>query len=173
MILVHDFDQMNWILGEPRSVLSSAVRGEGASASHVIIAIEYDEGRGFVEGSISMPKSYPFSTRMRVFCESGSAECGYDVEPSYENESGDVERDATQFTPREHPVLRIYRNHPMPPELIRLPKIDPWRPELAHFVSCLEKSRDIEHGTPYQARDALDVALAANQSLETGQRAPV
>lgn len=173
LILVHDFDQMNWILGTPRSVLSAALIGEGVSASHVIIAIEYDEGKGAVEGSISMPRSYAFSTRMRVFCEQGFAECGYDIEPSNGSESGDVERDVSLFTPRENPALRIYRNHPKPPELIELPKNDPWRPELAHFVSCLEEHREIEHGTPYQARDALDVALAANESLETGKRVSV
>ena len=50
---------------------------------------------------------------------------------------------------------------------------DPWGPEIAYFVSCLEQGRPPEQGTGAQARDALRVSLAANRSLASGRREPV
>ena len=45
---------------------------------------------------------------------------------------------------------------------------DPWAPEIEYFVACLEQNRSPERGTGEQARQALAVSLAANESLRDG-----
>ena len=55
----------------------------------------------------------------------------------------------------------------------RVEPADPWGPEIAYFVSCLEQKRPPEEGTGAQARDALRVSLAANRSLASGRPEPV
>ena len=50
---------------------------------------------------------------------------------------------------------------------------DPWGPEIAYFVSCLEHHRPPEQGTGAQAREALLVSLAANRSIASGRPEPV
>ena len=46
---------------------------------------------------------------------------------------------------------------------------DPWGPEIAYFVECVEQGRAPEQGTGAQARAALAVSLAAARSLESGR----
>lgn len=172
-VLVHDFDQMNWFFGKPRSASAQPLRGAGASASHVIASIRYAQGTGLVEGSVSMPRSHPFSVKTQVICEHGSAEYGFDVHASSQDNDRRSKRDESRFTPLDDLVITVYRDDSTPPEIVTLPKIDPWRPELDHFLTCLEHRHGPRHGTPKQARDALDVALAVNRSLDTGQEVPI
>jgi predicted dehydrogenase len=68
--------------------------------------------------------------------------------------------------------LRLYRPD-AEPETILLDAVDPWGPEIAHFVKCVEEQRMPEEGTGEQARDALLVSLAANRSLQSGRPEPV
>ena len=69
--MIHDFDQLNWLLG---------ARGASTRASRrratCVAVVEYDGASGVVEGSMAMPRSYPFSSNIRVLCESGVAEYG-------------------------------------------------------------------------------------------------
>ena len=46
---------------------------------------------------------------------------------------------------------------------------DPWGPEIAYFVECVEQGRAPEQGTGPQARAALAVSLAAARSLDSGR----
>ena len=50
---------------------------------------------------------------------------------------------------------------------------DPWAPEIEYFVACLEQNRSPERGTGEQARQALAVSLAANESLRDGHAVQV
>jgi hypothetical protein len=45
---------------------------------------------------------------------------------------------------------------------------DPWLSEVSAFVECVEENRQAVLGTAAQARPALSVALAINESLEGG-----
>jgi predicted dehydrogenase len=56
---------------------------------------------------------------------------------------------------------------------VAVESVDPWGPEIAYFVECVEQARKPEHGTGEQAKKALLVALAANRSVETGRPEPV
>lgn len=167
LVMVHDFDLMNWLLGTPRTVSSFVLQGEGAAASHVVSAVTYDSGRGVVEASVSLPRTHPFSTSISVQCERGSVHFGFDVEPA----PADAPRDAGRFTPVAPPVLRVCPDDGSPGTSTEITSHDPWRPEMAYFLDRAANDLPVEHGTPEQALAALELALAATESFTTG--APV
>jgi predicted dehydrogenase len=154
-LLVHDFDQMNWLLGTPRSVFAhEPVPG------HVHALVEYDGASAIAEGSMAMPRSYPFSSNIRAQGENGAAEYAFSAAPA--EGGGNI---GESQGPRG---LRLY---PAEGEPVTVPveSADPWGPEISYFVECIELGRQPEQGTGEQARDALRVSLAANRSLESGR----
>ncbi len=154
-LLVHDFDQMNWLLGKPRAVFARA-----PVAGHVHALVEYDGAEGIAEGSMAMPKRYPFSSDVRVLCEGGVAQYSFSAAPA--EDGGNV---GAQLSARG---LRLYPTG-AEPRTVEVESADPWGPELEAFVSCVEQGRQPEQGTGEQAREALLVALAANRSLVSGR----
>ena len=160
-LLVHDFDQMNRLLGK-----ASTVYAREPTPGHIVATVAYDGAEGVAEGSMRMPGSYPFSSNIRVLCESGVAEYAFRATPAAEGEGNIGGVDPAVGG------LRLYRPD-AEPETILLEAVDPWGPEIAHFVECVEQERMPEEGTGEQAREALLVSLAANRSLESGRPEPV
>jgi predicted dehydrogenase len=156
---IHDFDQLNWLLGEPRRVFARASR-----PGHLFASVEYDGAVGVAEASMLMPKSYPFSSNIRVLCEGGVAEYGFSAAPA--EDGGNI---GASDAPRG---LRLYPAGGEPTS-VAVESADPWGPEIAYFVECVEQGRKPEHGTGEQAKKALLVSLAANRSVETGRPEPV
>lgn len=161
-LMVHDFDQANWLLGEPRRVYArAAASADPAYADHVVAIVEYDRAHAVVEGSMALPKSFPFSSVIRVNGGAGAAEYAFRAAPAEEGGNiGAVDESA-----------RGLRIHPREgePERVLLDPVDPWGPELEEWVSCLEQGRRPENGTGEQALLALRVSLAARRSLESGR----
>jgi predicted dehydrogenase len=155
-LMIHDFDQLNWLLGAPGTVFARSAAG---AVGDVVACVEYDGGVGVVEGSMVMPPSYPFSAGIRVLCERGAIEHGFRAAPAEDggNIGGDIES-----------VVRLHPDEG-PPQTLEVEGGDPWAAEVAEFVACLEEGRPVERGTGEQARAALRVALAVNRSLESGQ----
>ena len=155
-MLVHDFDQMNWLLGTPRSVYArEPVPG------HVQAVVEYaDSTTGFAEGSMAMPESYPFSSNIRVLAEGGLAEYAFGASPA--EDGGNI---GASDTARG---LRLYPTGGEP-ETVPVDSADPWGPEIAYFVECIEQGRNPDQGTGEQALQALLVSLAANRSILSGR----
>jgi predicted dehydrogenase len=153
-MLVHDFDQMNWLLGHPRRVFASEPR-----PGHVHSLVEYDGAEGIAEGSVAMPRSYPFSSNIRVLCEGGAAEYAFSAAP--------IEGEGNIGASESARGLQVFPNEG-PAATVPVESADPWGPELAYFVECVEQGRQPQHGTGEQARNALLVSLAANRSLRSG-----
>jgi predicted dehydrogenase len=161
-LMVHDFDQMNWLLGTPRTVYARAIRFTDPSyPDHVHAIVEYEGAEAAVEGGMCMPKSFPFSSCIRVVCERGAAEYAFRAAPA----EGGGNIGAVDPSARG---LRVYPAGG-DPEVVLLDPVDPWGPEIEHFVSCLEHGREPDNGTGDQALLALRVSLAANRSLESGR----
>ena len=158
-LMIHDFDQLNRLLGAPRSVFASE-----PEPGHVHALVEYDDAAGIAEGSMRMPRSYPFSSNIRVLAERGVAEYAFSATP-VEGE-GNIGASSSARGLRVYPAGGEMRTE-------RVEPTDPWGPEIAYFVSCLEQKRPPEEGTGAQARDALLVSLAANRSLASGRPEPV
>jgi predicted dehydrogenase len=154
-LMIHDFDQMNWLLGEPRSVYATE-----PTPGHVHALVEYEGASGIAEGSMSMPRSYAFSSSIRVLCEDGVAEYTFSAAP-VEGEGNIGASDSARG-------LRLY---PAGGDatVAEVESADPWGPEIEYFVSCIEQGRAPESGTGLQARLALQVSLAASRSLESGR----
>jgi len=158
-LAIHDFDQLNWLLGTPRMVFARE-----PTPGHVLAVVEYDGASGLVEGSMTMPRSYPFSSNIRVLCEGGVAEYGFSAAPA--EDGGNI---GASDAPRG---LRLYPAGGEPTS-VAVESADPWGPEIAYFVECVDQGREPEHGTGEQAKKALLVALAADRSVETGGPEPV
>jgi UDP-N-acetylglucosamine 3-dehydrogenase len=154
-LLIHDFDQMNWLLGTPRRVFARA-----PVPGHVLAVVDYDGAQGVAEGSMAMPRSYPFSSNVRVLCEGGVAEYAFSAAPA--EDGGNI---GTSAAPRG---LRLYPAE-RDPVTVPVESADPWGPEIAYFVECVERGRPPEQGTGEQARAALALSLAAARSLESGR----
>jgi predicted dehydrogenase len=153
-LMIHDFDQLNALLGTARRVYARAPEPD-----HVLALVEYDGAHGIVEGSMAMPRSYPFSSNIRVMCDDGVAEYPFSAAPA--EEGGNIgASDAARG-------LRLYPRDGEA-ETVAVASADPWGPEIAYFVECIERGRSPEEGTGEQARQALAVSLAARRSLESG-----
>ena len=158
-LLIHDFDQMNRLLGTPRRV-----DAHEPEPGHVHALVEYDGASGLAEGSMRMPRSYPFSSALRVLCEQGAAEYTFTAAP-VEGE-GNIGASSSPRGLRVYPTNGAMRIEPVE-------SADPWGPEIAYFVSCLEQGRQPVDGTGEQAQQALLVSLAANRSIASGRPEPV
>ena len=158
-LMIHDLDQMNWLLGAPRTVFATE-----PTPGHVHAVLEYDGAAGAAEASMCMPRSYPFSSLIRVLCEGGVAEYAFSATP--------VEGEGNIGASSSARGLRLY---PLDgePRTIAIESADPWAPELEEFVSCIEQGRQPEQGTGEQAALALRAALAASRSLASGRPEPV
>ena len=154
-LMIHDLDQMNWLLGTPRSVYASE-----PTADHLHAVVEYDGASGVAEASMSMPRSYPFSSSIRVLCENAVAEYGFSATP-VEGE-GNIGASASARGLRVFPIGGE-------PRTVAVESVDPWGPEIEEFVSCVEQGRQPEQGTGEQASLALRASLAAARSLESGR----
>ncbi|HZR92968.1 MAG TPA: Gfo/Idh/MocA family oxidoreductase [Gaiellaceae bacterium] len=154
-LLVHDFDQMNWLLGAP-----VAVHATEPAPGHVQALVEYEGASGLAEGSMRIPSSYPFSSLIRVLGEDGVAEYAFSAAP--------VEGEGNIGASSSARGLRLHRAGE---EAVTVPveSADPWGPEIAAFVDCLERGRPPDQGTPEQATLALRVSLAAVRSLASGR----
>jgi predicted dehydrogenase len=153
-LMIHDFDQMNRLLGRARSVYASE-----PEPGHVYAVVEYAGASGAAEGSMHMPRSYPFSSNIRVLCERGAAEYGFSAAP--------VEGEGNIGASSSARGLCVYPTDGEP-HTVEVESADPWGPELEYFVACLEQGRRPAEGTGEQAREALLVSLAASRSRESG-----
>jgi predicted dehydrogenase len=161
-LMVHDFDQANWLLGEPRTVYAHGVTSAGAGfPDHVVAVVDYDGAQAVVEGSMCMPGIFPFSSLIRVNAEAGAAEYAFRAAPA----EGGGNIGAVDPSARG---LRLFPRGGEP-DVILMDAVDPWGPEIEEFVSCVEGGRQPENGTGEQALLALRVSLAANRSLTSGK----
>lgn len=154
-LMIHDLDQMNWLLGPPRTVYATE-----PTPGHLHAVVEYDGASGLAEGSMSMPRSYPFSSSIRVLCENGVAEYGFSAAP--------IEGEGNIGASSSARGLRIFPVEGEP-STVPVESADPWGPEIEEFVSCVEEGRQPQQGTGEQARLALRTSLAAARSLVSGQ----
>lgn len=146
---IHDIDVANWILGRPTSVLASGVIGKSGVAEHVLLAINYQGGTAYVEGSGMMPQGFPFTTALRVQCERGVIDL------------------QAQFLQGPIPKEQFHVYAEDGRTSIRVGGRDPYEEECAAFVRCIEKRAEPITQSAVQERDALRVAAAAQQSLRS------
>lgn len=154
---IHDDDALNWILGQPRAVYSRGQRSELGAWDHAVTTITYDGAVGVAEGSTRLPEGYPFSMGLRVVCERGAVEYVFRAAGT-----------SVEMGRQEGTRLVVYEPD-REPEPVATPVRDAYEAEVAYFVECVRRDEPALAAPPEAARLALEVALAARQSLETGQ----
>lgn len=155
-LLIHDLDQMNALLGRPVRVLAAS-----PTPGHVSALVEYEDGaRGTAEASMAMPAVYPFSSSIRVLCEGGVLE--YSFSASSAEGGGNI--GATQAATG----LCVYPADGQP-DTVSTESGDPWIPEIAYFIECVESGKAPTQATGKQAQMALLTSLAVRRSLASGE----
>jgi len=160
--MVHDFDMLNWIFGQPQTVTARGIlnpRSNGLDQSQVLIG--YDEASGITDGGMVMPDSYPFSSRFEILCEHGAVE--------YHFQAGGRSLEVSGGTNS----LMVYRNagrNVGDPEELVVDQTDAYENEIAYFIACVRSGVTPARGTPADSYAALEVALAAKRSVESGEQ---
>lgn len=144
-----DFDYLNWLLGVPTAVLGTGVTGATGVVEHAFVSLEFDHVRGLAEVSAIMPRSFPFTTSVRVVCEGGAIESTFRLADGPENTLTRYPEDGQA-------------------EVLDIPRHDPYEQECRYFVQCVRGEADPSLLSPEAACDALSVALAARDSLARG-----
>jgi predicted dehydrogenase len=153
---IHDLDMMNWLFGRPRRVKAIGAKGDTGGWDHVITQVEFDAVVASVEASNLMPLDFPFTAGLRVVCDQGVIE--------YQFRAGGASFETGQ------PVHYCYIHETKRPnQPVEFEAGDAFEREIAYFVSCVERGTPPETVTPDDARLAVQTALAARASLESGE----
>jgi UDP-N-acetylglucosamine 3-dehydrogenase len=153
---IHDLDMVNWLFGQPRRVRAIGAKGETGGWDHVITQVEFDTLNASVEASNLMPLDFPFTAGLRVVCDQGVIE--------YQFRAGGASFESGQ--PVHYCTIHEAKQ---PNQPVEFESGDAFEREIAYFVSCVERRTPPEIVTPEDARLAVQTALAARQSLETGE----
>lgn len=154
---VHDLDALNWLFGRPRSVYARGQKGPQGGWDHVLATVDYGEVGSFAEGSVMMPEEYPFTMSLWVLCERGS------VEFSLRAGGTGVETGGAGGS-----SLIVYESGKEPRQ-VQVDAGDAYERQVAYFADCAERNRKPDRATGSQGRLAVEVALAARRSLESGE----
>jgi predicted dehydrogenase len=154
---IHDLDMLNLLFGIPRSIYSRGQRGQSGGYDQAMSLIDYGDVQCFAEGSALMPEGYPFSCSIAVRCERGSIE--------YTVRAGGEQVDSAAAGIND---LLLYEAGKPAQKLSGGPG-DPYGNAIAHFVESILAGSAPTHGTPEQGRLAVQTALAARQSIESGE----
>lgn len=158
-MMIHDYDALNWIFGTPTSVSATGLKNPRSGGwDQVQVLVDYGNASALVDGGMTMPESYPFSSSLQVLCESGALE--------YHFRAGG--RSVEMGAGVNDLVLYPNDGDPTP---ITVPQHDAYTAEIAYFVDCIRTGQPAIRATPADARLALQVGLAARTSIE--QRTPV
>ncbi|MGZ4383062.1 MAG: Gfo/Idh/MocA family protein [Gaiellaceae bacterium] len=149
---IHDFDFLAWMLGRPASVSARGIKGASGGIDTVAALLDHEDGvlaRVHV-GFLPAP-GYPFTMAYRVVCENGLVEF------------------RMQLVPAGPPpaTLTVHRADGSVEEP-QLANRDPYLAECRLFVDCVAGNGDPALIDAAAARNGLDVALAAQESLEHG-----
>jgi predicted dehydrogenase len=149
---IHDFDQLNLLLGRPHTV--SAHRASPGGPVDVVVDYE-GGGRGRVLSFMGMPPEFPFSSSIEVLGSEGLAEHRFAGAPT-----GVVAPGNDSFLLMTDAV-----------EHRRVETTNPYVRQAQYFLDCVRSGTRPELCPAEDAVLALAVALAARESLASG--APV
>jgi predicted dehydrogenase len=147
----HEFDYLNWLWGKPAAVRTAGLAGAHGDLEHLFVSLEYPGRHAHVEVSTLLPASHPFATYLRVVCEEGAL--------------------VTSFRMRaDAPPETLLTRYPAAgaPETPAIPGEDPYWTECRYFADCVAGKADPNRISAAAARDALQVALAAQESFARG-----
>jgi predicted dehydrogenase len=153
---IHDLDYICALFGRPRSVYAMGAASPTRAWDYVVTSLDFGEVKAVAEASFLMPQGFPFLMAFRLlgteacveFCLGGTTQV---------DKRGQAATKLVVYRSGEPPVHPPY------------PGEDAYLAETKYFVRCVIERRQPALATLAEARMVLEVALAAKQSLETGQ----
>ena len=149
-LMIHDIDYICWLLGMPESVYCRGISSDKGIDEHASAILEYADMSVSVEGSVILPKSFPFSTSLRVVCENGALDLDWHME-----ESGPVNN------------LVLYTGEGRG-EKLDIMDYDPYSAECMHFIKCVKGEADSSVFDIKSALDSIKVAVSVRESFRKG-----
>jgi UDP-N-acetylglucosamine 3-dehydrogenase len=152
---IHDLDFTYWLLGLPSTVRAVGLKGDSGGWDHVYTTLTYPETVVNIEATSLMPKSWPFTSGIRVNGDAGAVEYTFRA-------PGDMEK-------RDEAIdqIRFYR----PDGVIIESEVqaeDCFAAQLKYFVKCVETQTAPLTCPPEESLKALRMAEACRRSLDTG-----
>ncbi|MDQ3248203.1 MAG: Gfo/Idh/MocA family oxidoreductase, partial [Chloroflexota bacterium] len=150
---IHDIDYQRWCFGEVERVFARGLTfTNGLQGDHALISLRFVNGAiGHIEAGWASPPAQ-WRTRLEICGDAGMVEWDAEEDTSVTKIMLDAERTGKVRTVAS----------PLAPD------DNPYFAELAHFLACLE-SGDPFRVTPHDGLMAVKVALAAIESVRTGQ----
>jgi len=148
-LLIHDFDYVSWLMGQPNSVESHVLHNSKGYISDEVAILKFPSSMAIIEGSNSLPAKYPFSNGYRAIFERGTIEFNWkwvDSGPDYQ---------LLEFNTEDGPVSPIIIDK------------DPYLKELKYVTSAVSNrlfENNIIAGD--QMLNSLKIAIAAQKSAE-------
>ena len=158
---IHDLDYLAWILGRPKQVMSCGVKTKtGAYDTALTTCIGHAAGiTSQAEGSLAMPDGFPFTSRIMVVCENGSAI--FDIGAGH------------TLVVRPAGAAEEYPEVPSPVAGTasaggNVSSLGGYYNEIVYFLDCIAENKQPETITPDDAAFAVRMCLAAMESAESG-----
>jgi len=152
---IHDFDQLNLFLGVPLTVAARRFAEDGP----VEATVEYvGGGVGHVTGFMGMPPGFSFASTIDLVGTAGLASHAF---------SGSLDQDGSTA----HDTVRLQTAAGLSERAVAAD--NPYRLQAEYFLECVRTASAPALCTVDDAVLALAVALAARESLATGNTVPV
>ena len=151
-VAIHDIDYQRWLCGDVARVFARGLTFRNLNVDHALITLRFANGAiGHIEGSWAFPAG-----NFRTYLELAGTE-GLLVHDSDDTRPLDV-----QYHAGAAPAAAAALGDPAPLD------DDPYFLEFRHFLDALDSGSDFLV-TPHDALAALQIALAAIESLRTGR----
>lgn len=150
-MIIHDFDWLNWVFGEPKRVFAHGLINSGYDhLDYALVVIRYKSGViAHVEGSWAQPSG--FSVKVEATGDKGQIDFVMGDAMPVNIQVRKIDKSAVGVAVPESPLTE-----------------DPYTSEIRHFVDCVINDKPpavtIDH-----AVSALKVSLAALESIKTGK----
>ncbi len=152
-LIIHDFDWLRWTFGDVERVYARGLGGRKLPAfDYALVTLRFKSGAiGHVEGTWADPGG--FKVTLEIAGDAGL------LEYNFNQPTGIPFRMALSGGDGPRAGVAVPES-PVP--------VNPYQLELAHFLDCLE--RGVRPSiTPQDGMEAVRIALAAMESVETGQ----
>ncbi len=147
-LMIHDFDYLSWFLGKPSNINTRCLRNDKNYIMDAQVTGIYDDSLITIEGSMSLPLSFPFTTNCSIIFEQGAIEYGWKWENNKPHSS------FVEYPSEGKPLIK------------ELEMRDEYDLELKYVIDCFEKQDFTNKISIAEAINSLEIALSAIDALE-------
>lgn len=154
---LHDIDYLQHLFGDIESVYATGKQSDTGCWNFVMSTLKFKNGCvATAEGIFDMTENYPFTMSFRIVGENKTVEYKFSAGFNLENVAG-AQRSAIE-----------YENDKQPHKL-EIAETDAYQNEIEYFINKIQANEPLETITADDSVHVLDVILALQKSLETGE----